>query len=136
MFTSCSVYQYPVHFLNYSSKRHSASFLSAFSMSTQPMKVLQHYGPLVNLRKADYKEGDRMVEMWAWLSPAWIMMWTLIQRDGQRDCGLRDCVGSGLWPGGYAPGSHGPCYHASHVFLSRQVTPPDGSTSKTSYFYD
>lgn len=39
MFTSCSVYQYPVHFLNYSSKRHSASFLSASSMSTgEPQK--------------------------------------------------------------------------------------------------
>lgn len=42
-----------------------------------------------------------MVAMWAWLSPAWIMMWTLIQGDGQRDCGLRDWVGSGFWPGGF-----------------------------------
>lgn len=38
----------------------------------------------VNLRKADYTEGDRIVEMWAWLRPVWIMMWAVIQRDGQR----------------------------------------------------
>lgn len=66
MFTPCSVYQYPVCFLSYSSKMHSASFLAPFPMSTQPMKLLHPYGPLVNLRKADYTEGDRTVEMWAW----------------------------------------------------------------------
>lgn len=33
-----------------------------------------YYRPLVNFRKADYTQGDRMVETWAWLSAAWIMM--------------------------------------------------------------
>lgn len=52
------------------------------------------------------------------------MMWTLIQRDGQRDCGLRDCVDSGLWPGGCVTGSHGLCIsNASHVFFSTQGPP-------------
>lgn len=65
-------------------------------------------GPLVNLGKRDYMEAaGGMLEMRAWLSPAQIMMWTLIQRDGQRDCGLRDCASSGLWPGGCTAGSRG-----------------------------
>jgi len=34
------------------------------------------------------------VEMWVWLRPAWIMLWTLIQRDGHR---LRVKGLGGLW---------------------------------------
>lgn len=65
--------------------------------ATQPTKLWHDEGRLVNLRKADYTEGGRMLEMWAWLSPTWIMMWTLIQRDGQRDCGwgIVQALGSG-----------------------------------------
>ncbi len=119
LFTSCPICPHPVHFFGYSSKQPCVSFLVPFSTPTQAMKLKHYYGPLVDLRKADYTEGDRMVEMWAWLSPAWIMMWTLIQRNGQRDWGLRDFVGSGLWPGGFTTGSHGLCiYNASHVLDS------------------
>lgn len=52
-----------------------------------------------------------MLEMWAWLSPAQIMMWTLIQRDGQRDCGLRDCASSGLRPGKCTAASRGSAFN-------------------------
>lgn len=74
-------------------------FLISYPLSLwlfgQTLTFLYRCRPLVNLRKADYTEGDRMVEMWAELRPAWIMMWTLIQWDGQRDWGLRE-MGFGL----------------------------------------
>lgn len=99
-----------VHFLICS---HVVYFLSACLSPTLPALLWYCDGPLVNLGKADYTEGGGMLEMWAWLNPAQIMMWTLIQRDGQRDCGLRDCASSGLRPGGCTAGSRLPSWPCS-----------------------